>query len=76
MSRLGVVENTAGQVDMFPVLMEFTASHSEQISKNITQEKKKYLKNSINLLDIGEEKEKNVTSYFSNIFLRKTVEES
>lgn len=37
-SRWGV-EDTAKQVDTFPILMKFIASHSKQTSKIITQEK-------------------------------------
>lgn len=38
-SKLGV-ENTAKQIDTFPILMKFTALHSKQTSKTITQEKR------------------------------------
>lgn len=46
--------------------MKFTASHSKQTSKIITQEKN-YLRNSINWLDVGEEKEKTITQVIFQI---------
>lgn len=49
--------------------MKFTASHSKQTSKIITQEKnyQRILRNSINWLDVGEEKEKTITQVIFQI---------